>query len=189
MIATTKLRNTLGALFLIMACPPTVMLIWYTLYYLDGSLISLWNLIAEQGFFPTLSAIWGPVFFGSRIAWTILGIFAAIQLTFMRILPGSEFKGPTTPDGNVPVYKANGVLAYVFTLLLWYLGAYTFHWFSPTIIYDNFGELLGALNIFSLVFCLFLVLKGKIAPSSSDTSITGNWIFDYYWGTEPLSTI
>lgn len=184
MPTTTQLRNTLGPLFLILACPPVVMLVWYTLVYLNGSLVNLWDLIAEQGFLTTLIAIWGPVFFGSRTAWAMLAVFASIQLIFMRVLPGALFKGPVTPEGNVPVYKANGVLAYASTLVLWFLGAYVFHWFSPTIIYDHFGELLGALNIFSLLFCLFLMLKGRFAPSSNDTSITGNWIFDFYWGTE-----
>jgi 7-dehydrocholesterol reductase len=184
MTALTQLRNTLGALFLIVACPPAVMLIWYTLVYLDGSLANLWTLFAEQGFWTTLTRAWGPVFWGSKTAWTILGVFAAVQLAFMRLLPGKMFKGPITPEGNVPVYKANGVLSYACTLALWFLGAYVFHWFSPTIIYDHFGELLGALNIFSLFFCVFLMVKGRLAPSSSDTSITGNWVFDFYWGTE-----
>jgi 7-dehydrocholesterol reductase len=56
--------------------------------------------------------------------------------------------------------------------------------FSPSIIYDHFGELLGALNLFALLFCLGLYLKGRFAPSSSDHSVAGNFIFDYYWGTE-----
>ncbi len=44
--------------------------------------------------------------------------------------------------------------------------------------------MLGALNIFSLLFCLFLYLKGIYAPSTNDNGITGNFLFDYYWGTE-----
>jgi 7-dehydrocholesterol reductase len=70
------------------------------------------------------------------------------------------------------------------TLALFYLCAYPLNLFSPTIIYDHFMDILGALNIFSLVFCLFLCIKGRVAPSSSDHSTSGNFIFDYYWGTE-----
>jgi len=178
------LRNTLGPLFLITFCPPTVILFWYTIVFLDGSVLKLMDLFLSQGFFHTLWGIWQPVFFGSKIAWTMLISFAAVQLYFMRVLPGKIFKGPITPKGNVPTYKANGVLSYACTLSLWFLGAYVFHWFSPTIIYDHFGELLGALNIFSLGFCLFLVIKGNLFPSSSDTSATKHFIFDFYWGLE-----
>jgi 7-dehydrocholesterol reductase len=35
-----------------------------------------------------------------------------------------------------------------------------------------------------LVFCLLLYFKGIYAPSTTDHSSTGNFIFDYYWGTE-----
>ena len=178
------LRNTWGPLLLISLCPPLVIIFWYTFVFLDGSLFNLVNAISQEGFFPFLKRIWAPVFFGSKISWTLLASFAAIQLIFMRFLPGKIFKGPLTPQGNVPLYKANGILAYGLTLTLWVLGAYIFKIFSPTIIYDHFGEILGSLNIFSLLFCLLLLLKGLFFPSSQDKSVSGNFIFDYYWGIE-----
>lgn len=178
------IRNTLGPLFLILCCPPVVILLWYTLVNLDGSLSKLINEIGIYGFFPFLATIWSPFFFGSTTAWKMLAIFAAIQLLFLRLLPGKNYRGPLTPQGHVPHYKANGIPAYFCTLGLWFLGAYVFHWFSPTIIYDHFGELLGALNIFSLGFCFFLFIKGYWFPSGKDAYKDGNWIFDYYWGIE-----
>jgi 7-dehydrocholesterol reductase len=102
----------------------------------------------------------------------------------MRLLPGKRFEGPVTPGGNVPVYKANGVAAFAVTLALFLGAAYPLHLFSLTLVYDNFGALLGALNVFSLVFCLMLYLKGRFAPSSSDHGLSNNPVFDYYWGTE-----
>jgi 7-dehydrocholesterol reductase len=102
----------------------------------------------------------------------------------MRLLPGARFVGPVTANGNVPVYKANGVAAFVVTLLTFAGASWGLHLFSPTIVYDNFGDIVGALNSFSLIFCLGLYLKGRFAPSSSDHGRTGNFIFDYYWGTE-----
>lgn len=178
------LRNSIFPLFLIVCCPPAVMLIWYTNVSLDGSLQALWALFSQNGFLGTWDLIWGGVFFGSAKAYTIIGIYMVIQLVLMRLMPGRRWSGPITPKGNVPVYKANGVSCYLVTLLLFYLGAFQFHWFSPTIVYDNFGALLGALNVFSLVFCLFLYVKGRFKPSSSDHGHSGNFIFDYYWGTE-----
>lgn len=177
-------RKTLGPLLVILLCPPAAMLFWHTNVALNGSFNALWSLIYQKGLFNTLYDVWGPVYFGTFQAWKMIGIFAALQLFFMKAVPGKKWTGPITPNGNVPVYKANGVLSYFLTLGLFYLGAYRFDWFSPTIIYDNFGGILGALNLFSLFFCLFLYLKGRFIPSSTDASTSGNFIFDYYWGTE-----
>lgn len=63
-------------------------------------------------------------------------------------------------------------------------GSFYLQLFSATIIYDNFGAIVGALNCFSLVLCAFLYIKGRFAPSSTDSGTSGNVIFDYYWGTE-----
>ena len=54
--------------------------------------------------------------------------------------------------------------------------------FNPARVYDLFGEMLSALNIFSLCLCLFLYFKGKWAPSSSDSGTTGSLIYDFFWG-------
>jgi 7-dehydrocholesterol reductase len=177
-------RQTLVPLFLILVCPPTVFLFWYTNTALDGSFMKLGALFAQNGVWPTIKEIWAPYFFGSAAAWKILGVFALTELILMRVLPGKPYQGPITPAGNIPLYKANGLLAYGTTLGLFYLGAYYFRLFSPTILYDHFPELLGALNLFSLVFCLFLLIKGYWFPSSTDSGSSGNLIFDYYWGTE-----
>ncbi len=183
-MATRWFRYTLGPLFLLCVCPVAVFVFWYTNVALGGSFQKLWELFHSQGAITTIYNIWSPYFFGTTAAWQIIAIFAAIELAFMKLLPGKTFHGPVTPGGNVPVYKANGVPAFIATMALFWLCSFQLNLFSPTIIYDNFGALLGALNLFSLLFCLFLYMKGKYAPSSSDSSTTGNIIFDYYWGTE-----
>lgn len=43
---------------------------------------------------------------------------------------------------------------------------------------------MASLNVFALVFCFFLYLKGIFFPSGADSGSTGNFVFDYYWGTE-----
>ncbi|KAF3362927.1 7-dehydrocholesterol reductase [Chlamydiales bacterium STE3] len=179
----SKLR-TIIPLFLMTACPPAAILFWFTNVYLQGSFENLWLLFTLKGMFKTIYEIWAPLFFGTKEAWQMIAAFSALQLFLMKAIPGKTFYGPITPKGNVPVYKANGVTCFFITLVLFYLGAYPLQLFSPTIIYDNFGGLLGALNFFSLLFCLFLYFKGKIAPSSTDAGTSGNPIFDYYWGTE-----
>lgn len=177
-------HNTLVPLVLLTLCPPTVFVFWHVATALDGSFMAFWSLAAKQGLIETIASIWKPLFFGSPTAWKIISIYAAFQLLLMKVVPGKPFLGPVTPKGNVPIYKANGVPSFLITLAAFLLGSYVFRWFSPTIIYDNMGEILGALNLFSLFFCLFLYLKGIMAPSSTDCGITGNPVFDYYWGTE-----
>jgi len=171
-------------LFFIILCPPTVFIFWYINTSLDGSFLNFYHLASQQGLFNTLFEIWRPVFFGSAMAWKILASFAAFQLLLMRLVPGKPFLGPVTPMGNVPVYKANGTACYLITLTAFFLGGFVFHWFSPSIIYDNMGALLGALNVFSLGLCGFLYLKGIFKPSSTDNGVSGHPIFDFYWGTE-----
>ncbi len=178
------LRQTLVPATLISVCPPTAILVWYTHTALGGSMSKLGAMIAAQGFFSTLHAIWRPVFFGTSTAWTMIAAFALMQLVLMRVLPGKKFLGPVTANGNVPEYKANGVLAFVTTLATFATLSWGLHVFSPAIVYDNFGGILGAMNVFSLVFCAMLYFKGRVAPSSSDHGLSGNPVFDYYWGTE-----
>lgn len=171
-------------LFLIIVCPFTALLMWHINTANHGSMTAFIQSISHNGFFNVMQGMWSSVVFGTTNGWKIIGTFAFVQLVLMRIVPGSRFEGPITPKGNVPVYKANGFLCYLITLALFFVCSYQLHWFSATIVYDNFAGIIGALNIFSLVFCVFLYLKGRFAPSSSDCGMTGNFIFDYYWGTE-----
>lgn len=177
-------RQFFVPLCLILLCPLMVILMWYINTDLDGSLSHTWNFFMKNGPLPSIKSIVSPVFFGSKLAWKMIAIFATTQLLFMKIFPGKIVKGPITPQGNLPLYKANGLLAFFTTLLLFYLSTALFHLFPATIIYDNLGPLLGALNFFSLLFCLFLYFKGKYKPSSTDSGSSGNFIFDYFWGTE-----
>ena len=50
---------------------------------------------------------------------------------------------------------------------------------------DHFGATIGALNVFGLVFCAFLYIKGRHFPSGPDAGSSGcGLMFDYYWGME-----
>lgn len=98
-------------------------------------------------------------------------------------MPGKEFKATVTAMGNVPVYKANGVQCFIASIILMILGA-ELEIFVPGEIYDLMGNLLSSMNVFALIFCLFLTLKGYYAPSSTDGGSNGSYVLDYYWGTE-----
>lgn len=179
-----RMRNTLGPLLLMLACPPFVMLMWYANTALGGSLSELFSLMMQQGPFQTIYAIWQPYFFGSSTAWTIIACFIVFELALMRLLPGKTWDGPITPKGNVPVYKANGLLAFLTTMAFFCIATFGLNLFSASILYDNLGYILGALNLFSLLFCGLLYIKGRFFPSSTDAGVTHNFLFDYYWGTE-----
>ena len=125
-----------------------------------------------------------PYVFGSRKACEFIIPFAVLQLLLMRLAPGKITHGPVTPAGNTPIYKANGVLSYFITLAVFTLGAYVFKFFDPAEVYDHYQEIIGTLNLFSLLFCLLIYLKGRFFPSSTDSGASGNLIFDYFWGTE-----
>ena len=181
---SATLRNTLGPLFLILMCPPFVMLLWFTNTQLAGSLSELWSLMIQQGSLQTIYNIWSPYFWGSQTAWTIIFCFAAFELALMRILPGKVVYGPVTPKGNVPVYKSNGILAFLTTMIVFCIATFGLGLIPATIIYDNLGHILGALNISSVIICGLLYLKGRFSPSTTDAGITNHFIFDYYWGTE-----
>jgi 7-dehydrocholesterol reductase len=165
------------------------MLMWYTNTMLNGSLTALFSMFAQQGFLNALVTIWQPYWLGSPTAWLLIAAFAVFELSLMKLVPGKRFLGPITPKGNIPVYKANGFATYVMTLLTFCFASFAFNLFPATIIYDHLGAIFGALNIASLMVCALLYIKGRFAPSSTDSGTTGNVLFDYYWGTELYPTV
>jgi 7-dehydrocholesterol reductase len=177
-------RTIFGPLFLMTVTPSIAILVFMINKDYGGSCVTFFQSCQKQGFFHLLFSTWAPLFFGSKTAWAMIGSFACFQIILMKCLPGSRFEGPITPKGNIPVYKANGLFAFIVSMASFLIASYGLKLFSPSIIYDNFGALLGALNVFSLLFCLGLYFKGKYRPSSTDSGTSGNPIFDYYWGTE-----
>lgn len=116
----------------------------------------------------------------------ILLIFSASQLFLMRVLPGKEYKGPTTAKGNVPVYKDNGLLSYFVSIICFVTcsnkGPLCFY--EIGICYIYYREMISALCVFAFFFCGFLTFKGYFFPSSSDSGSSGSIVMDYYWGME-----
>jgi 7-dehydrocholesterol reductase len=176
------LRTSLGPLLLMLSTPPAALLAFGVCRHLDGSVSRLltaegWRILIENWPMPTARAA------------LMLADFAAFQLVLLRVLPGSEFLGPVTPTGARPRYRQNGVLAWAVTHGAFFglsLGAGLF---SAGILWDELGPMLMTLVPFALAFCLFLYLKGRFAPTSTDRSVTGNFLWDYYWGVELHPTL
>ena len=174
-------RKFFGPLFLITVPPITVMLVWYTNFHLDGSFLALFDSIYNQGFLTTLSLACPSPF--EPKAWKIIGTYMLVQALVMRLVPGKEYIGPISPQGNVPKYTENGVACFFVSLTLFFAGVH-FGLYNGGIVYDNSGNLLASMNLFALIFVAFLYIKGRTFPSSTDCGHTGNIVFDYYWGTE-----
>jgi len=132
--------------------------------------------------------------------------FMGLALVLERSLPGRIEHGPETATGHVPAYVANGVAHCAAFSLLFLLGSdlgpcgggggwwsadhsglcgvVRYEPYSFGVLYDLFPPGLAFLNLFGIVFCIFLTLKGMYHPSTSDNGSSGSWVKDYLWGTE-----
>ena len=96
---------------------------------------------------------------GTPWSWSVVTVFLLWSYLSL-IVPSNKFRGPTTPAGYVPVYSANGTQYYLVSLLTYLIMV----WCVPTLplnIWRHFHDIIATLNIFSLLFCLFLLFKGK----------------------------
>ena len=182
--AVDFVRTTLGPLLLILSTPPAAIVLWIVCTFepFDGSLLPLlwaegWRSVVAHWPWPSATAV------------EIVGSFALIELLLLKVLPGKIFEGPVTPAGNRPRYKLNGVAAWLVTHGLFFACSYGLGLFDAGIVWDHFGEILATLVLFALVFCLFLYFKGKYWPTSEDGSVSGNFIWDFYWGVELHPTL
>lgn len=183
-------RETWGPLVLMSLCTPAALVIVHTMTNHSGSFpLFAANVMADP--LGELAKVW---VYPSKEAMQTLAAFAAFELFLMRALPGRKYTGPVTAKGHVPEYVMNAPLAFATTLGTFILGSKQFGWLKlwdmgrifqaseqKTVI---FHEMISFMVVFSLFFCLGLYLKGIYAPSSPEHSSSGNWVVDYYWGTE-----
>ena len=174
-------RESIGPLLLMGTTPCFSIAYFHVVSKLNGDFIELGRMFYEDGVINTFQSIWPDPW--DPVAWKLILGFMAIQLFFMRFMPGKRFEATLTPTGHLPVYKANGLQSYTATLALLLITA-KLGYFRPALVYDKFGEILSSLNIFALLFCAMLVVKGYLFPSTADSGSNGNFIIDYYWGME-----
>lgn len=67
---------------------------------------------------------------------------------------------PSPADHTYAVYLT-GLNCWVFTHILFFLGAYYFEWFKPTIIYDNWPQITWAMHTYGFLLAFFSFAKGK----------------------------
>jgi len=119
----------------------------------------------------------------------ILGFMLVAFL--LEFLPGKIETGPETGTGHIPEYRDNALLHCFTFSALFYLGSNLslIPWFATNgydfgIMYDVFPSAVGFLNIFGILFCLFLTYKGLHFPSTGDSGSSGSYVKDFLWGTE-----
>lgn len=171
-------RETLGPLALMFLTPIVSIIFFHVCAHMNGDFIAFAGLVYEMGFWTVMTSIW-PNAFDAEV-WQMILSFMAFELALMKLVPGKRFEGSLTPKGNTPVYTANGMACYLITLSTLLLLAY-FDLFDPARVYDKFGNILASMNVFAWVFCFMLLIKGYVAPSSSDSGTTGNIVHDFYW--------
>uniref|UniRef100_A0A2C9JXE6 7-dehydrocholesterol reductase n=1 Tax=Biomphalaria glabrata TaxID=6526 RepID=A0A2C9JXE6_BIOGL len=185
-ILKRMVNNILGPLAILLIFPNFMILIWYNIFHCNGSYLKLLYLVADKSNWSSLIHVWSLAGYPSPvIVWSLI-LYFAYALAMMKLLPGKKVFGPITPKGNIPEYKDNGFLFFFLTMGIFWTLTLILRPFgiSPSIYYDKLDEIFVALNRFSIIFCVFLYLKGKLAPSSTDSGSSGNIIFDYYWGME-----
>ncbi|CAM9160933.1 unnamed protein product [Chrysoparadoxa australica] len=173
-------RESIGPLILLVGAPIFCLLYWHMLCELDGKFATIAKEISTDGFWSVVKSLPSPM---NGQAWNLILSFAAYELLLMRVLPGPDFSANATATGShVPVYKANGMLSYLVTLATY--AALVANGWDSSIVYDLLGEILSALCVSALVLVLMLYFKGIYAPSTADSGSSGNFVKDYYWGTE-----
>ncbi|XP_048887475.1 7-dehydrocholesterol reductase [Brienomyrus brachyistius] len=144
----------------------------------------------------TLRSIWKltPAF-----SWTAAKIYAAwvsFQVVLFMCVPDIIHKllpvyvggiqgGARTPAGYINKYEINGLQSWIITHILWFANVYHFHWFSPTIIIDNWIPLLWCANILGYTVATLAFVKAYLFPTDAeDCKFTGNFFYDYMMGIE-----
>lgn len=174
-------NRALGSLLLMLFTPIFLLTFIYICTEHKGSFAGLGKEIMNDGVMSFLYNVFPTPF--DPYAWKMIISYMFFELLLMRFVPGKEFKATVTPTGHVPVYNANGVQCYLITIVALFTVAY-FNIFNPADVYDNMGKLLSSMNLFAVLFCIFLTYKGLYMPSTKDHGTNGNIIVDYFWGTE-----
>lgn len=167
-IAPPRARDIAGGFLLMTALPPFV-------YYLFFCIRDFGGAIA----LPTLDMF--SQFPGLTVRSVVLyGAWFLLQVLLQIAAPGRIHQGVPLSDGTRLSNKMNGWFSFWFTLGLAFLLART-GLVPATILYDEFGPLVAAVQIFAFAFSVFLFFHGR--ASKRPEKRTGNIVYDYFMGT------
>ncbi|KAF0043609.1 hypothetical protein F2P81_004946 [Scophthalmus maximus] len=122
----------------------------------------------------TLLTIWARA---PSVTWTAAKIYAIWVAFQVR----ERWRAPSL----INKYEINGLQCWLITHVLWIANAHYLHWFSPTIIFDNWIPLMWCANILGYAVSTFAFLKAYLFPTNSeDCKFTGNVFYNYMMGIE-----
>lgn len=160
-------------------CPVLVILVWFTMHRLDGSLVRLARmLLAGQPithFLPTLSWTATKMLLG----WLIF------QAVLYQLLPAPLAYGQKTPAGHVLAYRVNGLKAWIVSNGGFLLGGLVLKAFPLSIIADHWAGLLVAANVYGFLLTAAAFVKAHLSPThADDRKFSGSWLYDLFMGIE-----
>eukprot|EP00170_Pyropia_yezoensis_P004620 contig_18841_g4633 len=172
------LRGTIIPALLLLLSPPFTLLTITTCQTYGGDLLAAGR-VALTAPAALLAALPRP----SWWATGVLAAYTAVQYALLVLLPGRRFVAQLTPMGNRPMYRLNGVAAFVINVVA-VVAAGRAGLLHPGVVYDRYGELLATVNVVACIGVVVLYLKGRYAPQNTDSTVSGNLVWDLYWGTE-----
>lgn len=172
----------IGCLLILTGSPLLVIYFLLSAFYNDASLWGIWNQnIPFVG--PSIASL--SLFLG----WVAFQVGLYLVPDYLhRFIPGYQggiIDGAVTPAGNKLPYSINGLQAWLISNSLFVLGAFYFNWFSPTILFDYWVELLWTVNIVGFLLAAFVYVKAYRFPSfPEDRKFSGSALYDFYMGIE-----
>ncbi|XP_066290431.1 7-dehydrocholesterol reductase-like isoform X1 [Branchiostoma lanceolatum] len=189
-----NLFTSVGVLVLLTACPLLVLYFYIAcdkyqcslttplleVYYGEATLHDLWlKAPAMTAKAWQIGAIW--------LTWQIF-LYVGLPDVFHKIIPGyvgGIRPGALTPAGLINDYNVNGLQAWAITHIVFFANAFYFHWFPPTIIFDNWGGLLWVANTVGYAVSIFAFVKAHYFPTSAeDRKFSSNFVYDFMMGVE-----
>ncbi|XP_045581839.1 uncharacterized protein [Procambarus clarkii] len=119
---------------------------------------------------------------GNTHSWTVVAVTVLWALLSLWV-PGKVFHGPQTSFGYTPKYRANG-FQFFWVSLAAFLSLVVFYPNVPCDLVDNFQNILASCNILAFVLCIFLLVKGKMWPESTEVIEPKPLVYEFYRGME-----
>ena len=116
----------------------------------------------------------------------IIGFFHLFQSFLYKNLPCQKTYGTITPQGNIPEYNDNGLLAWFLTAFLEFKWLQYYSIKERREFFEDLGSFHQALNYYGIVISLYFYISAKLSDISklNEPVFSGNPIIDFYKGVE-----
>eukprot|EP01134_Creolimax_fragrantissima_P005448 CFRG5448T1 len=148
--------------------------------FLNEKTISISEFLSEKVIKP-IDEPEGQFIFTAKMYATWL-LFQALLAV---VVPGPTGYGQTTPAGHTLEYLVNGLNCWFVSHVVFVLGAWYFHWWKPSVIYDHWVPMSVCMHSYGFLLSIFSHIKAKVAPTHPDDVKTSHSSFyDFFMGVE-----